>query len=256
RSRRDEDRPQTPARLPGARPPGIEETVRRGNARRGGRAGHQARRVRVVARGGAHPAERHEVLPGIRGPAGSADGHPGDARGHGKAPRPGLRAHVSLMARRSAADRIRFSRRLGYDTQGTVDAKPHSSRRTVMTSKRAPGTRAWISIVVLLAIAVGAGPWASIARAADPIKIGLGMALTGGLAANGKPALMAMQMWAEDVNKKGGLLGRQVQLIYYDDQTKPATVPAIYSKLLDVDKVDIVMSGYGTNMIAPAMPIV
>ncbi|PYM21265.1 MAG: branched-chain amino acid ABC transporter substrate-binding protein [Candidatus Rokuibacteriota bacterium] len=125
-----------------------------------------------------------------------------------------------------------------------------------MTSKRAPGTRAWISIVVLLAIAVGAGPWASIARAADPIKIGLGMALTGGLAANGKPALMAMQMWAEDVNKKGGLLGRQVQLIYYDDQTKPATVPAIYSKLLDVDKVDIVMSGYGTNMIAPAMPIV
>src|SRR5262249_42529226 len=44
-------------------------------------------------------------------------------------------------------------------------------------------------------------------------------------------------------------------LIYYDDQTNPATVPGIYSKLIDVDKVDIVVSGYGTNMIAPAMPV-
>jgi branched-chain amino acid transport system substrate-binding protein len=96
----------------------------------------------------------------------------------------------------------------------------------------------------------------SVAPAADPIKIGFGMALTGALAGNGKAALIAMQMWQEDVNKKGGLLGRRVELVYYDDQTKPATVPGIYTKLLDVDKVDLVVSGYGTNVIAPAMPIV
>src|SRR6202171_4329545 len=94
------------------------------------------------------------------------------------------------------------------------------------------------------------------ARAADPIKIGFGMALTGGLSANGKPALLAVQIWKDDVNKKGGLLGRPVELVYYDDQTNPATVPGIYTKLLDVDKVDLVISGYGTNMIAPAMPVV
>ena len=82
------------------------------------------------------------------------------------------------------------------------------------------------------------------------------MALTGGLAANGKAALLAMQIWAEDVNKQGGLLGRQVELVYYDDQTKAAMVPALYTKLLDVDKVDFVVSGYGTNLIAPAMPII
>jgi branched-chain amino acid transport system substrate-binding protein len=82
------------------------------------------------------------------------------------------------------------------------------------------------------------------------------MALTGGLAANGKAALVAMQIWADDVNKKGGLLGRKVELVYYDDQTKPATIPGIYTKLLDVDKVDFVVSGYATNLIAPAMPIV
>ncbi|HEX7969964.1 MAG TPA: amino acid ABC transporter substrate-binding protein [Stellaceae bacterium] len=94
------------------------------------------------------------------------------------------------------------------------------------------------------------------ARAAEPIRIGFGMALTGGLAGNGKAALIAMQIWAEEVNAKGGLLGRPVQLVYYDDQTNPATVPGIYTKLLDIDKVDLVVSGYGTNLQAPAMPII
>jgi branched-chain amino acid transport system substrate-binding protein len=92
--------------------------------------------------------------------------------------------------------------------------------------------------------------------AADPIRIGFGMALTGSLAGNGKAALLAMQIWRDDVNKKGGLLGRPVELVFYDDQTNPATVPGIYTKLFDVDKVDLVVSGYGTNLIAPAMPLV
>lgn len=89
-----------------------------------------------------------------------------------------------------------------------------------------------------------------------PITIGFGMALTGGLAPNGKAALLAMKIWAHDVNAKGGLLGRPVKLVYYDDQSNPSTVPGIYTKLLDVDHVDLVVSGYATNMIAPAMPII
>src|SRR3989449_6354717 len=96
----------------------------------------------------------------------------------------------------------------------------------------------------------------AMAESAKPIKIGLGMALTGGLSANGKPALLAMQIWRDDINRRGGLLDRPVELIYYDDQTKGATVPGIYTKLLDVDRVNFVVSGYGTNLIAPAMPIV
>src|SRR5499427_9907868 len=96
---------------------------------------------------------------------------------------------------------------------------------------------------------------ASAAQAAEPITIGFGMGLTGGLAAAGKSALLAMQIWQEDVNTKGGLLGRPVKLIYYDDQSNGATVPALYTKLLDVDKVDFIVSGYGTNLTAPAMPV-
>src|SRR6516165_2106289 len=109
-----------------------------------------------------------------------------------------------------------------------------------------------IAAVTAIAVCVLA---AGVARAAEPITIGFGMALTGGLAGAGKTALLAMQIWQDDVNAKGGLLGRPVKLVYYDDQSNPPTVPGIYTKLLDVDKVDIIVSGYGTNMAAPAMPI-
>ena len=108
-----------------------------------------------------------------------------------------------------------------------------------------------------LAFAAASGSLVSFAaQAAEPLKIGFSMALTGGLAGAGKAALIAMELWREDVNKKGGLLGRPVEFVYYDDATQPAKVPGIYTKLLNVDKVDLVVSSYGTNEIAPAMPIV
>jgi branched-chain amino acid transport system substrate-binding protein len=94
------------------------------------------------------------------------------------------------------------------------------------------------------------------AQSGEPIKIGFSMAMTGGLGPNGSSALLAQKIWEEDINAKGGLLGRPVKLIFYDDQTNPSTVPGIYSKLLDVDKVDLIIGGYATNMLAPAMPIV
>jgi len=98
-------------------------------------------------------------------------------------------------------------------------------------------------------------PASAPAQPGEPIKIGYSIALTGGLGPNGRSALLAQKIWEEDTNAKGGLLGRPVKLIYYDDQTNPATVPGIYAKLLDIDKVDLIIGGYGTNMLAPAMPI-
>jgi branched-chain amino acid transport system substrate-binding protein len=97
---------------------------------------------------------------------------------------------------------------------------------------------------------------AQTAPSGPPITIGFSMAQTGSLAVNGRSGLLAMQIWAEDVNAKGGLLGRPVKLVFYDDQTNPSLVPGIYTKLLDVDKVDLVVSGYGTNIAAPAMPVI
>src|SRR5215469_15638389 len=107
-----------------------------------------------------------------------------------------------------------------------------------------------------LAAGASAGLAAPAIAQNKPLTIGFSMNLTGGLAANGKGALLASQIWEEEINAKGGLLGRPVKLIYYDDQSNPSTVPGLYTKLLDVDKVDIIASSYGTNIIAPAMPIV
>src|SRR5215475_4934291 len=113
------------------------------------------------------------------------------------------------------------------------------------------GTRIAIS-----ALAVGAFiPTSAAAQTGEPLKIGYSMALSGGLGPNGRSALLAQKIWEEDTNAKGGLLGRPVKLIYYDDQTNPATVPGIYTKLLDIDKVDLIIGGYGTNLLAPAMPV-
>ena len=110
------------------------------------------------------------------------------------------------------------------------------------------------AILALTAATLAAAPAA--AQSGEPIKIGFSMALTGGLAPNGKSALLAQKIWEEDVNAKGGLLGRPVKLVYYDDKSSPAEVPAIYTKLLDVDKVELVIGPYATAQIAPAMPIV
>jgi branched-chain amino acid transport system substrate-binding protein len=94
------------------------------------------------------------------------------------------------------------------------------------------------------------------AQSGAPIKIGYSMSLTGGLAPNGRSALLAQRIWEEDTNAKGGMLGRPVKLIYYDDKSSPSEIPLIYTKLLDVDRVDLIIGGYGTALTAPAMPIV
>ena len=94
------------------------------------------------------------------------------------------------------------------------------------------------------------------AQSGAPIKIGYSMSLTGGLAPNGKSALLAQRIWEEDTNAKGGMLGRPVKLIYYDDKSSPSEIPSIYTKLLDIDKVDLIIGAYGTALTAPAMPIV
>ncbi len=93
------------------------------------------------------------------------------------------------------------------------------------------------------------------AKAAEPIKVGFSVALTGGVAPIGKQVLAGLKIWRDDVNAKGGLLGRPVALVYYDDQSNPQNVPGLYTKLIEVDKVDLLIGPYATNMVAPAIPL-
>ncbi|HVB81551.1 MAG TPA: amino acid ABC transporter substrate-binding protein [Candidatus Binataceae bacterium] len=97
---------------------------------------------------------------------------------------------------------------------------------------------------------------ASTALSAEPIRIGCSVALTGGFAAIGKQLMVAYQIWRDDVNAKGGLLGRPVELLCYDDQSNPSNAPSIYTKLIDLDKVDLIVGPYGTNIVAAALPVI
>src|SRR6201995_4090872 len=89
-----------------------------------------------------------------------------------------------------------------------------------------------------------------------PIKIGMSMAQTGGLAGGGKSSLLGIQIWRDDINARGGLLGRKVELVVYDDKSSAAETPALYAKLLDIDKVDILFAPYATVPTAPLLPLV
>jgi branched-chain amino acid transport system substrate-binding protein len=115
-----------------------------------------------------------------------------------------------------------------------------------------PWTSVWNLAAAQVALCLA---FLSPGHAQEPIKIGFSVALTGGLASSGKAHLLSKQIWTEEINAKGGLLGRPIKLVYYDDQTNAATVPGIYAKLIDVDKVDIVM-GHATNLIVAAMPMI
>jgi branched-chain amino acid transport system substrate-binding protein len=108
----------------------------------------------------------------------------------------------------------------------------------------------WLSSVPLLAVMLAGAA----AQAAEPFTFGMTISQTGGLAPGARAVLLGMQIWVEDTNAKGGLLGRPVKLVTYDDQSNPALVPGIVAKLLDVDKVDFLLGGQGTNLIAPLMP--
>jgi len=112
--------------------------------------------------------------------------------------------------------------------------------------------RTMLAVASSITLAVFSG----ISLAQGPVKVGMSMPQTGSLGAGGKAALLALQIWVEDVNKRGGLLGRKVDFIVYDDQTNPALTPSIYTKLLDVDKVDLLIAPYGTVPTAPIMPLV
>src|SRR5437762_7494258 len=129
------------------------------------------------------------------------------------------------------------SRRAKHGREGSMIGQRSSSRRVC---RRLAAIAAVLSMLLLAAPPVFTQPAvAQTAPSGNPITIGFSMALTGSLAVNGKSGLLASQIWAEDVNAKGGLLGRPVKLIFYDDQTNPSLVPGIYTKLMDVDKVDL-----------------
>ena len=105
------------------------------------------------------------------------------------------------------------------------------------------------ALLALLALTFGAiGP----ARAADTIKIGFSVSETGALAAPSIFDRQGYELAADELNAHGGLLGKKVELIHYDDQSTPSTAVPLYQKLISDDKVDLILGPYSSQITAAA----
>lgn len=91
--------------------------------------------------------------------------------------------------------------------------------------------------------------------AGQPIRIGSTLALTGPLSATALTHKLVGEIYVEHLNKRGGLLGRQVQWIVKDDQSKPDLARTLYEQLVTSDKVDLLMGPYATGAILSAMGV-
>ena len=117
----------------------------------------------------------------------------------------------------------------------------HSKAREDTMIRR--GSLRALATSALLLISSAATP----TYAADALRIGLSLSLTGPTAPAGKQVLAGLEIWRDDINEKGGLLGRPVELVYYDDQGSPANAPGIYEKLMGIDKVDLLIGPYSNS---------
>src|SRR3989449_8036071 len=115
--------------------------------------------------------------------------------------------------------------------------------RTYLRGRLSMTSKAPTALAVALALAVGG---VVPATAQGPIRIGASLSLTGTYAKLGKNQHEGYQLCEKDLNAKGGLLGRKVQFVVYDDQSMPATAVRLYEKLITEDKVDAVMGPYSS----------
>ncbi len=88
-----------------------------------------------------------------------------------------------------------------------------------------------------------------------PVLVGGSLALSGGFADTAKEIRADYELWAEDVNSRGGLLGRKVELKIYDDEGKPDKAAQLLERLITVDRVDLILGGYPGTTVAAQAPV-
>jgi branched-chain amino acid transport system substrate-binding protein len=109
----------------------------------------------------------------------------------------------------------------------------------------------------LFALAAFTVGWlASSASAEEPIRIGAVLSVTGAIGYAGDPALKTMELYIHDINAAGGVLGRKLQLISYDDASEAAKANAFAKRLIANDKVDILIGGSGSGASMSIIPLV
>src|ERR1700754_3015731 len=109
--------------------------------------------------------------------------------------------------------------------------------------------------ILAAAMAVAMVPPSAPASAADPVRIGVALSQTGNLADSAAPYFKGLDLWREQANARGGLAGRPIEFVVYDDRSDPATAARLYEKLITDDKVNLVMSSLGSATAATGSAI-
>lgn len=124
------------------------------------------------------------------------------------------------------------------------------------TNRRREGIGALVrSTLAIIASSVALAGAALAQTSGAPIKVGGSLALTGPLAQTSMIHKIAAEVYIDQANKRGGWLGRPIEYVVYDDQSKPDQTRTLYDKLVTVDKVDLLIGPYATNAILAAMPV-
>lgn len=114
----------------------------------------------------------------------------------------------------------------------------------------------FLNMVVGAVCALGIGAAAVQAPAADPVKVGAVLSLTGGASSLGDPELKTLEMMVDQTNKAGGLLGRPVELVHYDDGSEPGKANVLAKRLIEDDKVDMLIGGTTTGASMAMYPLI
>jgi ABC-type branched-subunit amino acid transport system substrate-binding protein len=122
-----------------------------------------------------------------------------------------------------------------------------------MSNRHMIARRTWLGAAVSAACA--ASPFAALAQGGPPIRIGSTLALTGPLSGTAQVHKLVGEIYMDDLNRRGGLLGRKVEWIVKDDQSKPDLARTLYEQLITSDKVDLLMGPYATGAILSAMGV-
>src|ERR1700720_4466668 len=110
-------------------------------------------------------------------------------------------------------------------------------------------------LVLAATMAVTAFAVSTSANAGEPIRIGVALSQTGNLADSAAPYFKGLDLWQEQANTRGGLAGRPIEFVVYDDRSDPATAARLYERLITSDKVDFVISSLGSATAATGSAI-
>src|SRR5881396_4387691 len=110
-------------------------------------------------------------------------------------------------------------------------------------------------VAIAIVLTVGLTGTSAAAPSGPPVRIGGTLALTGPLAATALLHKIAGEIYIDELNRANGLLGRPVEWVLLDDQSKPEVTRTLYEQLITVDKVDLLMGPYATGAILSAMGV-